>query len=329
MRRREFIAVIAGTAVIWPVALHAQQGDRLHSLGVLSFFAQDDPQGKIYDVAFRKRLNALGWVEGRNLEIQPRWAAGDLDRVKVFAKELTALSPEVLLGITTPATAALQHETRTIPILFAAVSDPIGSGFVKSLSNPGGNITGYMFIEASLASKWPDLMHAIAPQVSRIGLLFNPATAPYARYYIEKFYPAAATLHVEAIEAVVTSTADIESTMAKFGDADAGLVVMPDSFLFTNRKKIISLAERYRLPTIYPFASFVAEGGLISYGADPIETFTGAATYVDRILKGAKPNDLPVQLPTRFYLGLNLTTAKALGISFPQSLLVTADEVIE
>ena len=279
MRRREFIAVVAGTAVIWPVVLHAQQGDRLHTVGVLSFFAQDDPQGKIYDVAFRKRLNALGWVEGRNLEIQPRWAAGDLDRVKVFAKELTALSPEVLLGITTPATAALQHD-------------------------------------------------AIAPQVSRIGLLFNPATAPYARYYIEKFYPAAATLHVEAIEAVVTST-DIESTMAKFGDADAGLDVMPDSFLFTNRKKIISLAERYRLPTIYPFPSFVAEGGLISYGADPIETFTGAATYVDRILKRAKPNDLPVQLPTRFYLGLNLATAKALGISFPQSLLVTADEVIE
>ena len=193
MRRREFIAVIA--AVVWPVVLHAQQGDRRHSLGVLSFFAQDDPQGKIWDVAFRKRLNALGWVEGRNLEIQPRWAAGDLDRLKVFAKELTALSPEVLLGITTPATAALQHETRTIPILFAAVSDPIGSGFVKSLSNPGGNITGYMFIEASLASKWPDLMHAIAPQVSRIGLLFNPATAPYARYYRKKFHPAAATLH--------------------------------------------------------------------------------------------------------------------------------------
>jgi putative ABC transport system substrate-binding protein len=196
-------------------------------------------------------------------------------------------------------------------------------------SNPSGNITGYMFIQASLASKWPDLMRAIAPQVFRVGLLFNPATAPYARYYIEKFYPAAATLHVEAIEAVVTSTADIESTMAKFGDADAGLVVMPDGFLFTNRKKIISLAERYRLPTIYPWQSFVAEGGLISYGADPIETFTGAASYADRILRGAKPNDLPVQLPTRFYLALNLTTAKALGISFPQSLLVTADEVIE
>jgi putative tryptophan/tyrosine transport system substrate-binding protein len=150
----------------------------------LSFFTQEDPQGKIWDVAFRKRLNALGWVEGRNLEIQLRWAAGDLDRVKVFAKELTALNPELLLGITTPVVAALQHETRTIPILFAAVSDPIGSGFGKSLSNPGGNITGYMFIEASLASKWPDLMRAIAPQVSRVGLLFNPATASYARYYL-------------------------------------------------------------------------------------------------------------------------------------------------
>lgn len=198
MRRREFIAVIVGAAAIWPAVLHAQQGDRLHSLGVLSFFGQDDPQAKIWDVAFRKRLNALGWVEGSNLEIQPRWAAGDLDRVKVFAKELTALSPELLLGITTPATAALQHETRTIPILFAAMSDPIGSRFVKSLSDPGGNITGYMFIEASLASKWPDLMRAIAPQVSRIVLLFNPATAPYAHYYLEKFYPAAATLHIEA-----------------------------------------------------------------------------------------------------------------------------------
>jgi putative ABC transport system substrate-binding protein len=329
MRRREFIAVIGGAAAVWPVVLHAQQGDRLRRIGVLSFFTQDDPQGKIWDVAFRKRLNALGWVEGRNLEIQTRWAAGDLDRVKVFARELTALNPELLLGITTPATAALQHETRTTPILFAGVSDPIGSGFVKSLAYPDGKITGYMFIEASLASKWLDLMHAITPQVSRIGLLFNPVTAPYARYYLEMFYPAAATLHIEAIEAVVTSTADIENTMAKFGDADAGLVVIPDTFLFTNRKKIISLAQRYRLPTIYPWQSFVAEGGLISYGADPIETFTGAATYADRILKGAKPNELPVQLPTKFYLALNLTTAKTLGISFPPSLLFTADEVIE
>jgi putative ABC transport system substrate-binding protein len=252
-----------------------------------------------------------------------------LDRVKVFAKELTALDPELLLGITTPATAALQHETHTIPILFAAMSDPIGSGFVRSLANPDGNITGFMFIEASLAGKWPDIMRAIAPQVSSVGLMFNPVTAPYARYYLEMFYPAAATLHIETIEAVATSTADIESIMAKYSDVHAGLVVMPVTFLFANRKKIISLAERYHLPTIYPWQSFVAEGGLISYGADPIETFTGAATYADRILKGAKPNELPVQLLTKFNLALNLTTAKTLGISFPPSLLFIADEVIE
>jgi putative ABC transport system substrate-binding protein len=254
---------------------NAQQRNRVRRIGVLSLFAQDDGQGKIWDAAFRRRLNGLGWVEGSNLEIQIRWAAGDLDRAKAFAKELTAFNPDVLLGITTPATAALQRETRTIPILFAAVSDPIGSGFVKSLANPDGNITGFMFIEASLASKWPDLMRAIAPQASSVGILFNPLTAPYARYYLEKFYPAAEMLHIEAIEAVVSSTADIESMMAKFGDAHAGVIVMPDTFPFTNRKKIISLAERYRLPIIYPFQTFVSDGGLMSYGADPIETHSG------------------------------------------------------
>jgi putative ABC transport system substrate-binding protein len=223
----------------------------------------------------------------------------------------------------------LQRETRTIPILFAAVSDPIGSGFVESLANPGGNITGFMFIETSVASKWPDFMHAIAPQVSSVALLFNPATAPYTRYYLEKLYPAAEMLHMEAIEVVVTSIDDIEGKIAKVGDAHAGLIVMPDPFMVANRGKIVSLAERYRLPTIYPYRGFVSEGGLMSYGVDPIETLTGAATYADRILKGAKPNELPVQLPTRFYLALNLTAAKMLGISFPPSLLITADEVIE
>ena len=329
MRRRDFITLLGGAAA-WPAAVHAQDNGRLARLGIVSFVAENASQGEIADIAIRKKLSDLGWVEGRNIDIQERWANGDIDRVKSLAKELVALNPDALIGITTPATAALQHETKTIPIVFASVSDPIGSGFIKSLAYPGGNITGFMFIEASLTGKWAELMHEIAPQVSRVCLLFNPSTAPYARFYLEKFNVAASQLHIEAIEGAVSSVADIEALMAKLGgEGHAGFVVMPDTFTIENYRQIISLAERYRLPTIYPFQLYVTAGGLMSYGADVFDTYRGAAVYVDRILYGAKPSELPVQLPTKFPLTLNLKAAKAIGISFPPSLLVTADEVIE
>jgi putative ABC transport system substrate-binding protein len=330
MRRRDFIKVIGGGTVAWPLAARAQDGDHVRRVGVVNLFGKDDRQAELWDGAFSKHLTELGWVQGRNIDIQERWAAGDVERVKTLAKDAVALKPDVLVGMTTPATAALQHETQTIPIVFAGVSDPIGSGFIKSLADPGGNITGFIFIEASLAEKWPALMHEIAPQVSRVSLLFNPSTAPYARFYLEKFNAAAARLHIEAIEGAVRSPADIDAVVGKLGgDAHAGLVVMPDTFTVTNRQQIISLAERYRLPTIYPFKFFVTNGGLMSYGADVIDTFKGAATYVDKILRGAKPNELPVQMATKFELVLNLKTAMTLGISFPPSLLATGDELIE
>jgi putative ABC transport system substrate-binding protein len=330
MRRREFITLLCGIAAASPARSRAQQSDRIRHVGVVSFLSKNDSQGEFGDVALRKRFNELGWVEGRNVDIHERWANGDLDRVKALAKELVALNPDVLIGITTPATAALQHETKTIPIVFASVSDPIGSGFIKSLANPGGNITGFMFIEASLTGKWSELMRDVAPQVSRVCMLFNPSTAPFARFYVDKFNAAASELHIEAIEGAVSSAAEIDSVMAKLGsEANTGLIVMPDTFMVANLQQIVLLAARHRLPTIYPFQVFVTAGGLMSYGADVFDTWRGAAVYSDRILHGAKPSELPVQLPTKFALTLNLKTARVIGISFPPSLLATADEVIE
>jgi len=329
MRRREFITLI-GAAAGLPLAARAQQGDQLRRIGVLSLAAETDPEGQSWDTAFRKRLDELGWVDGRNVHIDYRWGAGSVERLQVFAKELVRLNPEVLLAVTTPATAALQRETHTIPIVFATVSDPIGSGFVASLANPGGNITGFINIEASLSGKWLELMHEVAPHVSRVGIMFNPNTAPYAKYYVETFQSAASALAVKPIEAPVHSAAEVEAVMTKLGgETGSGLVVMPDTSTVIYRQTIISLADRYHLPTIYPFRVFVGDSGLMSYGIDSADLLRGAASYIDRILKGAKPNELAVQLPTKFELVINLKTAKALGLTVPPTLLATADEVIE
>jgi len=247
-----------------------------------------------------------------------------------FAKELVQLNPDVLVGITTPATAALRNETHTIPIVFAIVNDPVGSGFVASLAKPGGNITGFANIEASLSGKWLELMHEVAPSVSRVGFLFNPRTAPFAPYYLDTFRSVTSTLKIEAIEAPVQSTAEVEAVMTKLGrESGAGLIIMPDTFTYANRETIISIANRDRLPAIYPFRVFAVAGGLLSYGIDLANSLRGAAMYVDRILRGAKPNELPSQLPTKFEMVINLKTAKALGLSIPDRLLITADEVIE
>ena len=330
MRRRDFIALAVGATAAWPFAARAQQPERMRRIGVLSSLAETDPEAQAWDAAFRKRLIELQWIDGRSVHIDYRWGAGSVDRMQLFAKELVRLNPDVLLSISTPATAALQAETRTIPIVFAWVSDPVGSRFVSSLANPGGNITGFINIEASVIGKWHTLMREIAPQVSRIGFLFNPQTAPFAQYYLYTFRSAAAALAIEAIDAPVQSTEEVEAFMTKLGrEAGAGLVIMSDTSMNLYRKTIYSLAERYRLPTIYPYRFFVTEGGLMSYGIDVADLLRGAASYVDRILRGEKPSQLAVQQPTKFELVINAKTAKALGLNIPATLLATADEMIE
>jgi putative tryptophan/tyrosine transport system substrate-binding protein len=269
MRRRKFIMLLGGSVFAWPLAAPAQQPEKLRRIGVLSLLAETDAEAQAQDAAFRKRLTDLGWVDGRNIRVDSRWGAGNVGRVQLFAKELVGLNPDVLVSITTPATAALQSETKTVPIVFAVVSDPIGSGFVASFARPEGNITGFINIEASLSGKWLELLRQIAPSVSRVGLLFNPQTAPYARYYLDTFRSAAATLKVEPIDAPVHSVAEVEAVITKLGrESDAGMIVMPDTFTVVNRDTICSLAERYRLPAIYPFRVFAAAGGLLSYGID-------------------------------------------------------------
>ena len=245
MRRRDFISLAGGTAVTWPLVAHAQQPERMRRLGVLSSLAETDPEAQVWDAAFRKRLIELQWIDGRNLHIDYRWGAGSVDRMHLLAKELVGLNPDVLVSISTPATAALQAETRTIPIVFAWVSDPVGSGFVSSLAHPGGNITGFLNIEASVVGKWLTLLREIAPQVSRIGFLYNPQTAPFARYYLDTFRAASATLAREAIDGPVHSTEEVEAFMTKLGgEAGAGLFVMSDTSMMVYRKTIYSLAER-------------------------------------------------------------------------------------
>jgi putative tryptophan/tyrosine transport system substrate-binding protein len=330
MRRREFITLLWGATAAWPLEVSAQQSERVGRIGILSSFPEGDQQQQIWDAAFRQKLHELGWIDGRNIRLDYRWGAGDVERIQLFAKELVALNPDVLVAITTPSTAALQKETRTIPIVFAVVSDPVGSGFVDSLANPGGNITGFINIEGSLGGKWLELMRDMAPRIARVAVMFNPITAPYAHYYVDAFHSAASALSIEPIEYQVHSPAEIEAAMAKLsGIVDTGLVIIPDTFVAVNRQIIISLADRYRLPTIYPFAFFVSDGGLMSYGVDVTDLFRGTASYVDRILRGGKPSELAVQIPTKFQLAINLKTAKALGISFSQMMIARADEVIE
>jgi len=328
MRRREFIAGL-GSAAAWPMKARGQS-ERVRRIGVMNARPETDSEAQVWDTAFRKRLNELGWIEGRNIRIDYRWGSGSVDRMPMLAKELIEQNPEVLLAVTTPATAALLRETRSIPIVFAIVSDPIGTGFAASLARPGGNVTGFINIESSLSGKWLGLLREIAPHVARVAFMFNPKTAPYARYYLDTFRSAALALAAEPLEAPVYGAAEIEAAMAMLGrEAGAGLVVMPDFSTGIHHKLIISLAERYRMPAVYPFRYYVTDGGLMSYGIDLADLLRGAASYVDRILRGAKPEDLPVQQPTKFEFIINLKTAKALGLTIPPTLLALADEVIE
>jgi ABC-type uncharacterized transport system substrate-binding protein len=304
----------------------------MRRIGVLMGISEEEGQGQAGIAAFRKALQDRGWIEGRNLQIDIRWGRADVGRMQRLAKELVGLRPDAILAQTTQAVAALQRETTTIPIVFVVVSDPVGSGFVASLPRPGGNITGFVNIESSLGGKWIEVLKDILPGAKRAALIFNPDTAPYSAYYQQPFEEAARFQKVEPIAAPVRNDADIERTIAGIaGNSLTGLVIMPDAFTATkhNLDLIIALVARHRVPAIYPYRFMVAAGGLISYGIDTVDLYRRAPVYIDRILKGAKPADLPVQLPTRFEMAVNLKTAAALGVEMPATLLGRADEVVE
>jgi putative ABC transport system substrate-binding protein len=329
MKRREFITFLGAAVGAWPVAGRAQQRDRVRRIGVLMGGTPGDA-AEVGLAAFKAVLKELGWTDGQNVSIDIRWSAANVERMGVLAKELVGLHPDLLVGHTTQAVAALQRETATIPIVFITVSDPVESGFVASLPRPGGNITGFINIESSLGGKWIEILKEIVPNVTRAALMYNPDTATYFKYYLEPFEAAARFRGVEPIAAPARTAADIERVIESLSERrDAGLAIMPDTGLTKNLNLIVSLAARHRVPTIYPYRYWVSDGGLISYGIDQTDLFRRAPAYIDRILKGAKPAELPVQLPARFELAVNLKAAKALGIEMPAMLLGRADEVIE
>jgi putative ABC transport system substrate-binding protein len=331
VKRREFITLLGGAAATWPVAARAQQADRPRRIGVLMPFAMTDAAGKIELAGFAQQLKNLGWTDGGNLRIDYRWAAGNPENMQAMAKELIALQPDVLFSRSTPVTKALLQQTRTIPLVFAVVSDPVGDGFVASVARPGGNATGFANAEASLTGKWLGLLKEMMPSISRVALLYDPKVAPGGGAYYTKLIEAAAPQFAVTPTAIpVHNAVDIESAVGDFvRKPNGGLVVLPDSTTNLHRERIIALAAQHRVPAVYAFRYIAADGGLMSYGVDVVELFRRAATYVDRILTGVKPADLPVQLPEKFQLVLNLKTAAAMGLTIPTSLQLLADEVIE
>jgi putative ABC transport system substrate-binding protein len=302
----------------------------MRRVGVLMGWSDIDPEYRARLTVFEQGLAKLGWMDGQNMRIDVRWTLGDVERARFFAKELVELKPDVILAGATPAAAALQRETRTIPIVFAVVSDPIGAQLVTNLARPDANITGFINLEAGISGKWLELLKEIAPGLTRVAIMFNPDTAPGGgSYFLPPFEAAAGSTKVEAITARVHSDADIETVIAALGRDHGGLVAMTDSFISVHRSTMISLAARSKVPAIFALSTFAREGGLISCGVSDIDLFRRAAPYVDRILRGAKPSELPVQLPTKYELAINLKTAKALGLYVPVSLQQRADEVIE
>jgi putative tryptophan/tyrosine transport system substrate-binding protein len=331
MRRRDLITLLGGAAAAWPLAARAQQPGQLRRVGMLIGYAENDSETQARVAAFRQGLEHLGWTEGRNIRVDYRFAPAGPDQAQRFAKELVALGPDILVGNSTPATAALLGETRTIPIVFVGVSDPVGSDFVASIARPGGNTTGFTNFEPSLIGKWLELLKEIAPGIMRAAVIFNPKTAPgKGSFFMTPFEPVARALNVEPIALRVSDSAEIESAVTAIGRAPgSSLIVMPDAFTTVHRQLIILLAARHALPAIYPYRYEAADGGLLSYGVDTVDLLRRAAPYVDRILKGEKPADLPVQAPTKFELVINLRAAKALRFTIPPTLLALADEVIE
>jgi putative ABC transport system substrate-binding protein len=326
MNRREMITLLGGAAT-WPLAARAQQGDRVRRIGVL--MSLDDPVNKALASAFTRALADLGWTDGRNVRMDFRGAGGDINRIPAHAQELVALQPDIILAQSTAATVALQRETRTIPIVFAGINDPVASGIVARLDRPSGNITGFALFETTLGGKWLELLSEIAPGLKRAAIMFNP-DAVTAWTFMTSVEAAAQLLKVVPIIAPVRSDVEIETAIIALGrEPGGGLVVIPDAFTSLHRAPIILAAARNNVPAVYAFSEFARDGGLLSYGIDPVDLSRRAATYVDRILRGEKPGDLPVQLPTRFEMVVNRKTANALGLAIPPSILLRADEVIE
>jgi putative tryptophan/tyrosine transport system substrate-binding protein len=328
MRRRDFIAGFGGAAV-WPVVARTQQPDRAQRVGFLHALAENDPEAQERVAVLREGLARLGGTE-RNVRIEQRFAEGDSDQMQAYAGELVGSAPDVIVASSTPALAALRQATRAIPIIFCVVSDPAGQGFVASLGRPGGNITGFSFVDFPMLGKWVETLRQIAPCVKRIALVFNPQTAPYYPVFLRDFVETAATLAAGLSATPVYDETEIEAAVsASAREPGGGLIAAPDPFINSHRALIVGLAERHRLPAIYGFQHFVKEGGLISYGPDTLDIVRRSASYVDRVLRGERPGELPVQAPAKYELLINLKNATALGLAVPVTLRVRADQVIE
>jgi putative tryptophan/tyrosine transport system substrate-binding protein len=328
MRRRAFITLL-GAAAAWPLAARAQQSERVRRIGLL-MGAADDREGQARVTALKQGLQELGWTDGGNIQIETRFGGADAGRIRAQAAELVALAPDVVVGNSTPVLRALRQATSSIPIVFVAVNDPVEQGFVSSLAHPGGNITGFAFIDFQMVGKWLEMLKEAAPSITRAALMFSPDTSLHYYLYLRSFEAMPRSVAVEVAAAPVRDTAEGEKTIAKLGrEPSGGLIVPPDAFTIVHHQLLIRLAQQHRVPAVYSLRTYVALGALMSYGPDPYDLFRRSASYVDRILKGAKPADLPVQQPTKFELAINLKTAKALGLQIPDRLLALADEVIE
>jgi putative ABC transport system substrate-binding protein len=329
MNRRQFITLIGGAAA-WPFAMHARQAERVRRIGWLDSFPQSDPNAQARVKAFNQIIENAGWEIGRSLSIEYRWGLFDVERARVAGAELLSLDLDVFVCGGTPPTLAMQEATRTVPIVFAIVADPVAQGIVTNLRRPDGNITGFSYLETPIAAKWLELLKEIAPSVKRVGFMFNPESSPYSFLYFQSIERASSKLAVEAFIAAVRAPAEIEQAMIELaGEADSGVIISAESFNYVNRKLIIDLTARHRVPAIYGIPGTTVDGGLLYYGVDIVESYRQAAMYVDRILRGEKPTDLPVQEPTKFEMSINRKTATALGLTVPNTLLVSADAVIE
>jgi putative tryptophan/tyrosine transport system substrate-binding protein len=331
--RRKFLATLGGAAapaMLWPLAGNAQRGERMGRIAFLHSLAENDPEVRGRIAAFGQAFEALGWTENRNVQIEHRFSAGDFTRMQAYTTELVNSAPDLIVATSTPVLVALKQATRIIPIIFCVVNDPVGQGFVASMARPGGNITGFTFVDFPLIGKWLEMLKEITPDVRRTTLIFNPQTAPYYPAFLSELGVAASSLAAEVTATPVRDEAEIEAAVTTFArQPGGGLIVPPEPFINTHRGVMMALVQRHRLPAIYGFRQYVTEGALISYGPDTIDIYRRSASYVDRILKGEKPADLPVQAPTNFALAINLRTAKALGLTVPATLLARADEVIE
>ena len=330
MRRRDFIKIIAGSTAAWPLAVRAQPTDRIPRVGVLLGIGENDPETKMRLKAFQQGLRDLGWIELKNIQIDYRFAAGNPDLINKYVAELVTLAPDVIVGNSTPVLAALRQKISAIPIVFAVVNDPVGQGFISSLAHPGANITGFTFIDFPMVGKWLAMLKVVVPNLSRAMLMFNPATSPYYDVFLRSFEAMPSSINAAVSAMPVRDTAEMAGAIAKLGgEPNSGLIAAADIFVVDNLNEIAQLTLQHRVPAMSAYRQFVVDGGLLSYGPDTADIFRRSASYVDRILKGEPPGNLPAQSPVKFELVINLKTAKALGLTLPESFVMLADEVIE